>query len=96
VEEATGAHPDIALAAAVAVPDAVFGERTLLFVTTHGGVDISLEQLTEFLDRQQVSRELFPEYLVRRSELPRSSGEKIAKHILRDEAREYVAALAKK
>lgn len=93
VEEAAGAHPDITLAAAVAVPDPVFGERTLLFVATRDGVEMSLEQLVAFLESQRVSRELFPEYLLLRAELPRSSGEKIAKHILRDEGREYVAGL---
>lgn len=94
VEEACGAHPRIALAAAVAAPDPVFGERTALFVTTHDGGDIDLAELTEFLAENKVSRELYPEYLLVRAELPRSSGEKIAKHVLREEAKRYVASLA--
>jgi acyl-CoA synthetase len=93
VEEACGAHPRIALAAAVAVPDPVFGERTALFVTTHDGGAIDLAELTGFLAANKVSRELYPEYLFVRSELPRSSGEKIAKHVLREEARQHVADL---
>jgi acyl-CoA synthetase len=94
VEEACAAHPRVALAAAVAAPDAVFGERTLLFVTTHDRGAIELVELTAFLESQKVSRELFPEYLLVRDELPRSSGEKIAKHVLREEAKRHVAALS--
>jgi acyl-CoA synthetase len=93
VEEACGAHPRIALAAAVAAPDPVFGERTMLFVATHDGGDIGLTELTDFLASNKVSRELYPEYLLVRTELPRSSGEKIAKHVLREEAKQYVAGL---
>jgi acyl-CoA synthetase len=94
VEEACGAHPRIALAAAVAAPDPVFGERTALFVTTHDGSDISLAELVAFLSSNKVSRELYPEYLLVRKELPRSSGEKIAKHVLREEAKQHVASLS--
>lgn len=90
VEEACAAHPRIALAAAVAAPDAVFGERTALFVTTHDGGEIGLVELTDFLVAENVSRELFPEYLFVREDLPRSSGEKIAKGVLREHAREFV------
>lgn len=93
VEEACGAHPRIALVAAVAAPDPVFGERTALFVTTHDGREIDLEELTAFLASHKVSRELYPEYLLVRPDLPRSSGEKIAKQVLREEARRHVAGL---
>lgn len=94
VEQACAAHPRIALAAAVAAPDAVFGERTALFVTTHDGGALELAELTAFLASNDVSRELFPEYLLVRDELPRSSGAKIAKHVLREEAKRHVARLA--
>jgi acyl-CoA synthetase len=91
VEEAAGGHPRIALAAAVGAPDDIFGERTMLFITTRDGGVLTLEDLTAYLTEQQVSRELFPEYLLVCAELPRSSGAKIAKQVLREQARDYVA-----
>jgi acyl-CoA synthetase len=94
VEEAARGHPAVALAAAVGVPDEVFGERTMLFIATRDGADLSLAELTAYLEQQQVSREMFPEYLQVLPELPRSSGDKIAKQVLREQGRAHVAALA--
>jgi len=91
VEEAVSAHPEVALAAAVAVPDAVLGERVMVFVVTKSGAALSLAELVKFLDAQQVSREIFPEYLEVCDDLPRSSGDKIAKGVLRERARSLVA-----
>lgn len=87
VEQAAAAHPDIALAAAVGVPDPVLGERVMLFAVTRSGTALQLADLKAFLERRQVSRELFPEYLETCETLPRSSGGKIAKAILRERAR---------
>lgn len=90
VEEAASAHPDIALAAAVAVPDTVLGERVMLFVVTRSGAAMSLAELVSFLEEERVSREIFPEYLQLCDDLPRSSGDKIAKGVLRERARSLV------
>lgn len=86
VEAAAGTHPDIALAAAVAMPDPVFGERVCLYAEPRPGAAPTLESLLAHFEARGVSRELFPEKLVVLDELPRSSGGKIAKGRLREEA----------
>ena len=90
VEEAVGGHPAIAMAAAVAAPDAVFGEKVMLFAKLRNGQTLDLATLADYLIRQQVSKELIPEYLSFCDELPRSSGGKIAKGELRNRARHII------
>jgi acyl-CoA synthetase len=87
VEEEIAAHPGVALVAAVAAPDPVFGERVAVYVTPRAGAEITLEGLGAHLRARGVSREWFPEYLVLMDDLPRSSGGKLAKGDLREDAR---------
>jgi len=87
VESAASTHPDVALAAAVAMPDPVFGERVCLYAERRPGAEPSLGELVAHLEARGVSVELFPERLVLMDELPRSSGGKIAKGRLREDAR---------
>lgn len=88
VEDEVSSHPAIALAAAVAKPDEVFGERVFVFIELVGGAaPITLDQLKEFLLSRGVSVELIPEGLEIVDELPRSSGGKLAKGTLRERVR---------
>jgi acyl-CoA synthetase len=87
VEEAVATHPAVAVAAAVAMPDPLFGERVCVFVELKRGADLDLPTLVEHLLQQGVSKELLPERLEVLDELPRSSGGKIAKGQLRDAIR---------
>jgi acyl-CoA synthetase len=87
VEEAVATHPAVAVAAAVAMPDAVFGERVCAFVELKDAAILDLPTLVEHLLQQGVSKELLPERLEILDELPRSSGGKIAKGLLRDKIR---------
>ena len=87
VEDDVNAHPAVALAAAVASPDAIFGERVCVYVELRAGTSLTLEELTTFLRDREVSTESLPERLVVVDELPRSSGGKIAKGELREDAR---------
>jgi acyl-CoA synthetase len=87
VEEEVAAHPGVALVAAVAAPDAVFGERVAVYVTPRAGAVVTLEGITDHLKTRGVSRDWFPEYLVLLDDLPRSSGGKLAKADLREDAR---------
>ena len=92
VEDEVSSHPSIALAAAVAKPDSVFGERVFVFVElTADAAPITLEQLKEFLIGRGVSVELIPEGMEIVDELPRSSGDKLAKGALRDRARSILS-----
>lgn len=84
VEDEVGAHPDVDLVAAIAVPDPVFGERVCAVVTMRRpGQALSLDDLRSFLAGRGVGKEYFPEYLVAVEEMPQSSGGKIAKSELK-------------
>jgi acyl-CoA synthetase len=87
VEDAVTTHPAIAVAAAVAMPDPVFGEKVCLFTELADSATIDLPELVEHLLALGVSKELLPERLVVVDELPRSSGGKIAKGQLREDIR---------
>lgn len=87
VEEAAMTHPSIALAAAVAMPDPVFGEKVCLYVEVADARVIDLPALVKHLLALGVSKELLPERLVVLDELPRSSGGKVAKGELRQDIR---------
>jgi acyl-CoA synthetase len=92
VEDEVATHPAVALAAAVAIPDAVFGERVCVYLEVHPGSVVDLDALREHLATRGVGKELWPEHLVIVDALPRSSGGKVAKGSLRDDARRRVGA----
>ena len=83
VEAEVMTHPSVRLAAAVAAPDEVFGERVAVYAELREGTALDLESLTEHLTSRGVSKEWFPEHLVIVDTIPRSSGAKMAKGYLR-------------
>lgn len=85
IEEAVAEHPRVSLAAVVARPDPLFGERAAVFVETRDGAPMTLDELVTDLRRRHVSPEIFPEYLIHREVLPRASGGKVAKGVLKAE-----------
>jgi acyl-CoA synthetase len=85
VEDAATTHPAIAVAAAVAMPDPVFGEKVCLYTELVDSQTTNLPSLVEYLLAAGVSKELLPERLIVVDELPRSSGGKIAKGRLRED-----------
>ncbi|MDL4814326.1 class I adenylate-forming enzyme family protein [Actinomadura opuntiae] len=87
VEAEVGTHPAVALAAAVAMPDQVFGERVCVYAELRPGAALDLDGLTGHLTERGVSREWHPERLVVLNRLPRSSGGKVAKSELRADIR---------
>jgi acyl-CoA synthetase len=92
VEDAVSTHPAIAVAAAVAMPDPVFGEKVCLYAELVDSATIDLPALAEYLLAAGVSKELLPERLIVVDELPRSSGGKIAKSRLREDIRNRMEA----
>jgi len=87
VEAEIVTHPAVSVAAVVAVPDPVFGERVGVFVELKPGAPtVSLDDITVHLEGRGVSREWFPEHLLGVGPLPRSSGGKVAKGDLRARA----------
>jgi acyl-CoA synthetase len=84
VEDEVATHPAVALAAAVAMPDPVFGERVCVYVElTAGSAPLDLDALREHLVSRGVGKELWPERVIVLDALPRSSGGKVAKGALR-------------
>lgn len=87
VEAEVMTHPSVSVAAVVAVPDPVFGERVGVYIELKPGApNVTLEELTAHLASRQVTREWFPERLLGVGPLPRSSGGKVAKGELRARA----------
>ena len=88
VEQHCATMPGVALAAAVAKPDAVFGERVCIFcVVNDRAASFTLPALLAHLGAQGVGKEYWPEYLViSHDDLARSSGGKVAKATLRTQA----------
>jgi acyl-CoA synthetase len=79
VEDAVSTHPSVALAAAVPMPDPLFGERVCVYVELRSGASLTLDELIDSLAGQGMSKENYPEHLVVLEQLPRSSGGKVAK-----------------
>ena len=93
VEHEVGSHPAVALTAAVAAPDELFGERVCVYVVLRPDVaGLSLDELTAHLAERDVSKELWPEHLVVVDDLPRASGGKIAKGELREDVKRRFAS----
>ena len=91
VEDAVSSHPAVALAAAVAMPDPIFGERVCVYVELRAGTEsLTLEALVAHLEERGVTREWHPERLIVMDELPRASGGKVAKGALRADIRERI------
>jgi acyl-CoA synthetase len=83
IEAAVADHPAIAVAAVVAMPDEIFGERVCLYAELQPGASLDLDDVVRHLEASGVSREWFPERLVVLDALPRASGGKVAKGSLR-------------
>ena len=93
VEEEVSTHPAIGLAAAVAMPDPVFGERVCVYVELRpDAAELTLDDLRAHLDTRGVGKELWPERLVIVDTIPRASGGKVAKGALREDVIQRPAA----
>lgn len=87
VEDSAMTHPALAVAAAVPMPDPVFGEKVCLYAELVESHTLDLPELVNHLLALGVSKELLPERLIVVDELPRSSGGKVAKGELREKLR---------
>jgi acyl-CoA synthetase len=87
IEAEVATHPGVALCAAIAAPDPVFGERVCIYVMPRANHAPTLADIVAHLSARGVTREWFPEYLVTMDDLPRSSGGKIAKGELAEDAK---------
>jgi acyl-CoA synthetase (AMP-forming)/AMP-acid ligase II len=83
VETALRPHPRIADVAVIGLPDARLGERTCACVITRDGADLSLEEVTSFLQSRDFARYQWPESVVRCESFPRTPSLKVQKPELR-------------
>jgi len=76
--------PQVIEVAIVGMPDERLGERSCAFVTLHEGQDLSLDQVTEYLESRNLARQYFPEKLVVIEKMPTTPAGKLQKFKLRD------------
>jgi fatty-acyl-CoA synthase len=78
------AHPEVVEAAVIGVPDARWGERPCVVVTTTAGATVTAESLRDWLDGR-VARWWLPEHWVFAEAIPRTSVGKYDKRLLRSQ-----------
>ncbi len=83
VESALRPHPRVADVAVIALPDPRLGERACACVITKDGKDITLSELTEFLEKRGFARYLWPEHVTLCDSFPRTPSLKVQKNELR-------------
>ena len=76
----------------VAQPDATTGERACAYVVLERDVSLTIADLGEFLLGREVARQKVPEDLVLIDALPKTVSGKVQKNVLREWAKERVAA----
>ncbi|MEE9095903.1 (2,3-dihydroxybenzoyl)adenylate synthase [Pseudarthrobacter phenanthrenivorans] len=82
---------DITMAAAVAMPDPVLGEKLCLYITVKPGTEVTLEQIQQMLRETGIAAFKIPERLVVVDELPATKVGKINKKELRADIAERLA-----
>ena len=83
IEAVLRPHPRIADVAVIGLPDQRLGERACACVITRDGQDISLQELTDFLQAKAFARYLWPESVVTCESFPRTPSLKVQKNELR-------------
>jgi cyclohexanecarboxylate-CoA ligase len=85
VEDVLYAHPSVADAAVIGLPDAERGERACAVVTTvAGAAPLTMESMSQWCRAQGLMTQKIPEQLEFLDELPRNSMGKVVKTRLRD------------
>jgi len=84
VETVLRTHPRIADVAVIALPDPRFGERPCACVITRDSQDLSLPEITQFLESVEFARYQWPEVVERCESFPRTPSLKVKKNELRD------------
>ena len=83
LENAIMAHPKVAEAAVIGIPDEKWSERPLACVVPENGAEITLEELREFL-AERVPKWWLPNDLEIIDEVPKTSVGKFSKKTLRE------------
>jgi 3-phosphoshikimate 1-carboxyvinyltransferase len=91
IEQLLHAHPAVAEAAIVAMPDERLGERACAFVVLADGGELDFAAMQSHLEHAQVARQYWPERLEIVDALPRNPIGKIQKYVLREQAARLTA-----
>ena len=70
--------------AIVGMPDKRLGERSCAYVSLHDGKELTLSEVTNFLESRNLARQYLPEKLVVVDDLPKTPAGKIQKFELRE------------
>jgi len=84
IEAVLRRHPRVRDIAAIGVPDQRLGERACACVITSDGEDMTLEEITRFLEQQAFPRYSWPEQVVACRDFPRTLSLKVKKNELRE------------
>lgn len=87
VEGVLLAHPDIEDAAAVAMPDAIYGERVCAFLVVREVAEVTLPDIVAHFKSSGVGHQKAPEHIEIVNQLPRNSSGKVKKFELRQLAK---------
>jgi cyclohexanecarboxylate-CoA ligase len=88
IESLLYAHPEVADAAVVGLPDERLGERACAILVTRGGARLELADLCDYLLGEGLSTHFLPERLELMAALPKTASGKIRKNELRDQLSE--------
>ena len=94
VENLILGHPAVRMAAVVAMPDAVMGERGCAFVVAREGAALTLGELTDYLLQRQIAKFKLPERLELVDAMPVTAMGKVSKKALREMIAAKLAAEA--
>jgi len=84
IEDVIAAHPAVIDAAAIGMPDDVYGERVCAFVVLKPGGHFTVSDAVEHFGDCGLALAKSPERVIAVAELPRTAGGKIQKHLLHD------------
>ncbi len=92
VENVLLGHPGIRDVAVVAMEDAILGEKVCAYVVPGDGQQLTLGDVTSFMEDQGMAVYKFPERLEIIDAIPRNPVGKVLKHVLREDIRQKMQA----
>lgn len=91
IEDLLFAHPAVAAAAVVGMPDERLGERICAFVVLHPGATLSLSEVQAWMERHGLAKQKWPERVEVVDTFPMTPSGKVQKHLLRERIGQIIA-----